>query len=394
MAYTPSGVSVLGLHLGIVDAQGFLVAQNNSSGQLDIFIQGITGSPRNVFTTTAPVQNTNIANLTGSNFDFSFNSGNIYLGTRVPFWSPSQFLPQGGETNIYWTGNPIAEKNAGLVIYGQDKDGGPDGGVDIKIRKAFEDKYVEVGNALGETVILNTSYGPTTYRTFGFPGVMMSQYANVFETQEFNTVLDPSSFDNSLFYGYQWLFYGGADIMVKPFAVYESHVEVGHASPNAETEFLNGNGYLYLRNSPNPPTNSPTGGAALYASGNTLAVRSSQGTVQLSPGITGVDRIKMAASAYNFISSSRSLTDNDNGRTLILRNPTSYILTVPDTITRPFKCQINSEGGTVLPTAIVGGGTMSVYNKDSQFNTAGPWSVCHIEVRIANEAILYGDTQA
>jgi hypothetical protein len=128
-----------------------------------------------------------------------------------------------------------------------------------------------------------------------------------------------------------------------------------------------------------------SGQAGLYP-----RVNSGETALEFSDVISG-SAFQGKSSLYVEITSSRSLTDADNGKILWSDDASDFTLTVPNTLTKPFSVTVKAEGtGNII---FDNDGTTAIRNRQGHDRTAGQWAMAAIDYRTGNDVVLSGDTQ-
>jgi hypothetical protein len=395
MSFIPTGLSVLALIPGYVDSTAFIVAQSNASGQLDMFLQTISGAPRLLFGTSPQPLNYDISTMTGTLGSFSFSSGrvNIIDQSLVGAWGG---IKQSGQMNLGWNGSEDLE--AGLTSQSFLSEGKPE----FRIRNQDDLGYNgEYSLYFGEDIKMRRNDGG--YQTFNVPtGKMALFVGNSYTDENFDhAIIGASSrtadvIDDNNIVGTAFCSWDGLGSLYKNFAITPAYVEMGGPMSFDGTPYedIGGKGAVVIRSSLSNPTVGAQFGLTIFSAASdtfpTLSIINTSGQVtELYPGIKNVDRIQLGANAYTPITSTRLLDDSDNGKVLYT-NTGNYRLTATPSLTLPFQCSIKCEGTGQITFTGTGGTVMR--NAYGRYKTAGQYTVCGIDWRSGTNCILFGDT--
>lgn len=394
MPFDPNLASLLSLYAGVLPSPAFLAFQTNALGQLEAYIQGVTGTPRELFSVNPASGNYDLQKITGANNTFRFSgvNGNVFFNSPSFTAGLSLTPPTGGMFNFNWQGN-----ETGVSIYSYNSQGNPH----------FKTRY---GDDLETRIEYNLYFGPSfnTQTIYGtplnheLPGNMAVFCANAYDST-WKTSLNgasSSSADNADYLktiGTTFCTWNGVGIAKRNFTIFPTYVELGGPQDTTDPYVeMNGDGAVVIRNTENPPQLGHPNGVSLFSEsvgGNpNLKVIDEFGAqiVTLYPGIKNVDRIQLSNGAYRAITSTRSLTNDDNGKILYTNSTGNYLITVPNTLTKPFTVSVKSEGtGRITFT---GGGGTTIRNAYGRYRTAGQWTVCGLDYRTGNDCVLFGDT--
>lgn len=144
--------------------------------------------------------------------------------------------------------------------------------------------------------------------------------------------------------------------------------------------------------------NAATGtGVALNATGSdtnisfTLSGKGTGAVILPKAEITAA-KIALHSTAYVQLTTSRALTDDDNGKVLYSSSGSDITVTAPDSLTKPFSCTLKQEAAGAIILAV--SGTAVLRNIDTHTKTGGQWSAASIDYRTGNDVVLYGRTAA
>lgn len=108
--------------------------------------------------------------------------------------------------------------------------------------------------------------------------------------------------------------------------------------------------------------------------------------------LTNMTKLTLSSVCYVEITASRAITDSDNGKILYTTSASNFILTFPDSLTKPFGCTLKQEGTGYLTVAV--SGTAVLRSRALSTRTAGQWAMAAVDYRSGNDVVLTGDTIA
>lgn len=396
MPFQPTGDAVLALFAGAIDSTAFLVGQVNQSGQLDLYLQKISGSPQLLFSTIPQLINYDIGLMTGQFNSFKMSGGFLTARSQEFEGGFGINMPLGGQTAIGWWG---PEASGGFYNHGYIPDGNP------YYRNRFENEDSEVlleyNHHIGGSIKVNNIFGARS--EYALPGNMSAYVGNAYNTNSWDaSIVSPSSQDGPVsdtkaFWGTTFLTWNGISDLRRNFTIFPSYIELGGSvvSDDPYVDLGGGRGALVIRNTPTAPSIGHPDGLTIFSDilldgrAALSMVDSSGNRSQLFPSIKNVEGISVGYNAYVPITSSRVLTDDDIGK-ILYTNTGSYTLTVPAGLYLPFQCSIKCEGtGTIRFT---GAGGTNVRNAYNHYRTAGQWTTCGLDWRDGTDCVLFGDT--
>ncbi len=391
MAFNPTGIGALALQPGLIDNQGaFVFFQTNTSGYLDLFLSAWNQTPQLIYSSIPVPANFNVALMTGAYQSFVFESGRVTFQSEEFQSGFGVNLKESGQVNVGWYGGDTA---AGLATHSYLSNGAPE----IRLRSENEDGfYGEYGLFFGDKIKLNDNYG--NIQSFTLPGKMAAFVGNSYTNSTWKTgIIGASSWTaptaNHII-GTAFCSWDSLGTLYRDFGVFPGYCEIGGGLATEPPQDLGGRGAFVLNTTPSPPSQGVLNGVTMFSSSfepvpNLSFVDNSGNTAQIYPSIKNTAGLSYSSEVYTNLTSTRSLTDDDNGKKLYFTG--NYVLTVPNSLLKPFSATLISEGTGL--TRITGGGGCVVRNASGRYRTGGQYSVCNIDYRTGTNAILYGDTK-
>lgn len=393
MSFNPSGAALFSLYAGTIPSNSFIAYQVNQDAQLDAYLVQITGSPRALFTVTEPSGNYNLALISGANQSFSFTNG--VASFRSPNFSISGLgTPNtGGLLNVAFT-----SERGGVNIQSYGDTSEPH----LRLRSQTSyPSFTDYKITLGDSFVTEDIFSQEIVHNL--PGNMAVFCANAFNSATWGTSIAGASSSSAgaqtpnQVIGSTFVQWNGVGICKRNLTILPKYLEVGGTVDISDAyEDIGGEGSIVLRNTEDAPSAPHSAGAIWYGylgtdNKNHLGIINQDGTsCELYPGILSTNRVTYSSDAYIPVTGSRSLTDNDNGK-ILCTSTGNYLLTFPNTLTKPFKCQFLGEGTGLV--RVTGDGTSVIRNFSNQYRSAGQYSVSYLECRSGNNVIFYGSTQ-
>lgn len=390
MSFNSSGAALLGLYAGVIPSTAFIGFQTNAQAQLEAYLVTISGAPQQLFSVTPTTGSFVLDYMTGLNKTFSFNNGNTFI--QSPTYATSGAIPSGGLVNVCY-----AAEKAGINIYNSNSSYPA-----LKIRSQTDyPSWIDYKITLGDSIVTEDIFAQEIVHNL--PGNMAVFCANAFNSATWGTSIAGASSSSAgsqtpnQVIGSTFVQWNGVGICKRNLSVFPKYLEVGGTVDISDAyEDIGGEGSIVLRNTEDAPSAPHSAGAIWYGylgtdNKNHLGIINQDGTsCELYPGILSTNRVTYSSDAYIPITGSRSLTNDDNGK-ILCTSSGNYLLTFPNTLIKPFKCQFLGEGTGVI--RVTGDGTSVVRNFSNQYRSAGQYSVSYLECRSGNNVIFYGQSQ-